>query len=123
MTIEQERLEVIRALTRIEDAALIRRVHRLVASTHSSNEDAGSGVLRDEADMYMTDQTTVEDATMTQPSTDLDRFGGKMEEKFDFEKLKREQPRRKHDPEAFAKLADSIEWEHTIDELLAMIRK
>ena len=73
--------------------------------------------------MYMTDQTTVEDATMTQPSTDLDRFGGKMEEKFDFEKLKREQPRRKHDPEAFAKLADSIEWEHTIDELLAMIRK
>ena len=122
MTIEQERLEVIRALTRIEDAALIRRVHRLVASDRSPSEEPNNGEVKEQAGVYVTDRMRTADVTPGQPPGDLRRFGA-IEEKLDFERLKREQPRRKYDPEAFAKLADSLEWEHTIEELLAMVGK
>ncbi|WP_420459240.1 hypothetical protein [Neolewinella sp.] len=119
MTIEQERLEAIRALTRIEDAALIRRVRRLIAPDYF--EDSGNSKDLGQTKIDLVARTAIADAKSNQPSIDLSKYTGRLAEKVDLDKLRAEQRPQKLDVEAFNKAADAIEWEHTIEELLAML--
>lgn len=49
---------------------------------------------------------------------DFSYYVGNIEEKVNLDKLKRERPLKKLDIEEFDKLADSLEWDQSIEQLL-----
>lgn len=95
MTINARKAVIINKIKHVQENWLLRSIEKLLSDIDEVKEEH--------------EKSSVVDYTY---------YVGNIEEKVDLEKIKRERPLKKLDMAEFEQLADELEWEQSIDELL-----
>lgn len=97
MTLDARKETIITKIKYVNESWLLRSIEKLLSDVEISEE----GAQLDNIEL-----------------TDYSFYVGNMEEKVDLDKIKKERPLKKLDVDEFTDLADALEWEQSIGELL-----
>ena len=97
MTVEARKNNIINKIRYVNENWLLKSIEKLLSDIEVQ-EGSSHQIEQDEKDYAF--------------------YVGNIEEKLDLEKLKKERPLKKLDIEGFGKMADALEWDQSIEELL-----
>lgn len=97
MTVEARKNNIINKIRYVNENWLLKSIEKLLSDVEVLEESSNE---------------------VEQGEKSYDFYVGNIEEKLDLEKLKKERPLKKLDTAEFAKMADALEWNQSIEELL-----
>lgn len=97
MTIDARKDKIISKIKYVNENWLLKSIEKLLSDIEIEGEQPS------EAEVF---------------SSEFSFYVGNLEEKVDLEKIKRERPLKKLDKEEFEHLADTLEWDQSVEELL-----
>ncbi|MEM8523045.1 MAG: hypothetical protein AAGG68_00305 [Bacteroidota bacterium] len=96
MTVDFRKIEIIKKIQVVEEDWILKSIEKLLSDVFAEGKDSSN----------------------IESTKDFSFYVGNIEEKVDLEKIKRERPLKKLNMEKFGEMADSLEWNQSIEELL-----